>query len=879
MTTPREFASRLGALFGRASLDQRLDEELEMHLEMLAEEKIRCGMSPADARYAACREFGGVAQLKEQYRDRRGIPLVETTVQDVRYAARGLRKAPAFAIAASAVLALGIGASTTIFGLRNAVFFRALSFPEPERLVAVGETLLRNGQPGRLGAVSYPNFADWRSQNRVFQDMAAWRRDERNINTGPEAARVSCDRVSQEYFVLLGVGPLFGRTLTDSDYTPGAAQTIVLSHRWWASEFASRRDVIGKTIRIEGLPATIVGVMPPEFRPPALIGVPKFWMALVPAPAELSRKERTLTVFGRLRPGVPLTRARGDLRAIAQRLDRQHPETNKDWGVQAQTVPAWVSRDASGNLVLVLSIAAGIVLAIACANVASLCLARGAERRKEISLRMALGAGKQRLLRQFLLESLLIALAGGAAGLLLAWRATTAFSVAAAPLLAGVGVDHIEMDGRVVGFVLFIALGSALGFGMLSTISTSERGLSHVLNEGSRTVSSGPSKRRMARLLVVAELSLSLMLLMNAAFIVQTVSAFLRMDWGFPLDHRLSLSMSLSESGRRTEAQRLLYFEEALRRVESMPEVRSAALVSSLPIESAAPVSPVKLVQSGQSNLASAVCRTVSPHYLRTLAVPLLRGRSFTEQDFAKGARVAIVNANMALRFWTAGDPVGAELEVDGQPRTVVGVAGDVINQGLFSRPGYEVLIPYKQAPPAGMTMVVHTAGEPGQMLAKVGAAVRSVDPDQPVSDMTSIEAMHREIAEHFRVILSPLLIFGLSALVLATVGIYSLISHSVVNRSREIGIRMALGSAPGQVVLEVLGEGARLIAYGLCLGGLGGFLLTRFLISRVWWLTGGGVYPYAAVIVLVVLTSLAACFFPAARAARTDPVLTLRNE
>ena len=879
MITPREFAYRLGALFGRASLDQRLDEEMELHLEMLADEKMRCGMSPEDARYAARREFGGVAQLKEQYRDRRGLPLVETTVQDVRYAVRRLRKAPAFFIAASAVLALGIGASTTIFSLRNAIFFRALPFPEPERLVAVGETPLRNGQPGRLGAVSYPNFADWRSQNQVFQDMAAWRRDELNVNTGPEAVRVSCDRVSERFFVLLGVGPLFGRTLADSDYAPGAARTIVLSHRWWVSEFGSRRDVVGKTIRIEGLPATIVGVMPPEFRPPALIGMPKFWTTLVPAPAELSRKERTLTVFGRLRPGVPLARTRGDLRTIAQRLNRQHPDTNKDWGVQAQTLPAWVSRDASSNLILVLSIAAGIVLAIACANVASLCLARGAERRKEVSLRMALGAGKLRLLRQFVVESLLIALAGGAVGLLLAWRATTAFMLAAAPLLVSVGVDHIDMDGRVVGFVLLIALATALGFGVLSTISTSERDLSPVLNEGSRTVSSGPSKRRMARLLVVAELSLSLMLLLNAAFIVQTVSAFLRMDWGFPLDHRLSLSMSLSESGRRTEAQRLLFFDEALRRVESMPGIRSAALVSSLPIESAAPVSPVKLVESGQSKLASAVLRTVSPHYLRTLAVPLLRGRNFTEQDFAKGARVAIVNANMARRFWTAGDPVGAELEVDGQPRIVVGVAGDVINQGLFSKPGYEVLIPYKQAPPAGMTMVVHTAGEPGPMLAKVGATVRSVDPDQPISDITSIEAMHKEMAEHFRVILSPLLIFGLSALVLATVGIYSLISHSVVNRSREIGIRMALGSASRQVVLKILREGARLIAYGLCLGGLGGFLLTRFLTSTVWWLTGGSFYAYAAVIVLVALTSLAACFFPAARAARIDPVLTLRNE
>ncbi len=882
MTLLRLLVARIGALFGRRRMEGRLDEEIQAHLELLVEENLRRGMSPEEARYTARRAFGGIQQIKETYRDNRGVSWIETTLRDARYAARLLRKSPGFTVMVTSVLALGIGATATVSSLRNTIFLRPLPYPEPERMVLAGEAPVKNGRPAGFGAVRYLNFADWRAQNQVFDEMAAWRSEVVNVNLGLEAIRVSLDSVSEGFFPMLGMKPLVGRTFAPGDFAPGAPLVAVLSHAWWKADFGARPAAVGQTIRIDGHPATIVGVMPSSFRSPVLVGVSKFWTPLSPASRGLDREARGFQVAARLRRGVALDRARGDMATIAARLERQYPESNKECGVQIVGMHEEFAAAANSNVTLVFSVGAIFVLLIACANAANLLLARGIERRKEIALRMAMGAGRWRLVRQFVMEGLLLALAAGAAGLVLAYQATAALSRAAGPILQSVGVERFEISRPVLGFTLVVSLGTALAFGLVSTLATAQRDLSHTLNEGGRTVSAGRSKRRLIRTLVVAELMLATMLLVSVAFVSKSLYEFWRLDWGFPLDHRIALTVSLSEATHKTDEARLRFFHEVLQRAGSLKGVRSAALASSLPIELAAPVSPVKVEAAAgarQASLTSAAFLAVSPDYLQTLSIPLVRGRMFSEEDTAVSPRVVVLNASMARRFWNNSDPLGARIEMAGQWRTVVGVAGDIINQGLFSRPGYEVLLPYTQAPSTSMTLLVHTAVDAAPMLPAAKGAIRSVDPDQAVSDLSTMEAMHAELSKPFALILGPLLVFSASALLLATVGIYGVISHSVSARTREIGIRMALGAPKSRVISQVLGEGARLTAGGLLLGVLGATLITRVLVARVWWLHGAGFEWPLLVAALLAAVAAAACYIPASRAARIDPVETLRGE
>jgi putative ABC transport system permease protein len=886
MTAHHVMAARVRGLFGRRGLDERLEQELNEHLEMLVERNLHLGMVPEEAERAARQELGNRQLIKESYREAAGIPWLEQTLQDACYAIRLLRKRPGLTALVTFILTLGIGATATVFSIRESVFFRPLPYPAPESMVLVGEAPVKNARPTSLGAARYSNFADWRAQNSVFKELAGWQMAAVNVTLGKDPARILHERVSEGYFQLLGVAPALGRTLTAADFDPAAPPVVVLSQRSWRMDFGASPDAIGRHIRVGGVPATIVGVMPATFASPVLAGGGRFWMPLIPERRERGREERTLQVVGRLRPGVSLARARAEMATIAARLAKEYPETNQDWDVRVQGMRELFSAAANTNASLVLGIGALLVLLITCANIANLLLARGVERGKEVALRAAMGAGRLRLLRQFFIESLLLSLGGGLAGLLVAYEATAALSRAALPLVESIGIERFTVNGRAVGFTVVVALATALLFGLVSALASSQLDPARAMNEGSLTSSTGRSKRRMTRLLVVSELTLAVMLLVSAVSLLRSLYHFWRLDWGFPIDHRLSLTVSLAEGSYPTAEHRLRFFHEALSRSSALSGVRSVALTSSLPVDQvSAPVFPVRdeagVEASGgrEALLARAALRVVSPDYLRALAIPLLRGRMFNEQDRAGAPSVAVINASLARRIWKDADPVGRRIEFNGQALTVVGVARDVAIRNLLVGPEYEVLVPHAQAALPNMTLVAHTSTEPAAVVAAVREVVRSLDPDQPVTNASTLESLRTELFRPIAVALNVLLLFGGSALLLATVGIYGVISHSVSARTREIGIRMALGARRSWVLSQVLGEGARLASIGVLLGSGAAVLLTKALSARVWWLERPGLQTLLTAGGLLVAVALAGCYFPAWRAVRVDPVAALRNE
>ncbi len=885
MTAHRVMSARIGALFSRRRVDERLEQELSAHLEMLVERNLRLGMTPEEAWKAARQELGHPQQIKENYRDTAGIPWLEQTLQDAGYALRLLRKRWGWTALVTFILTLGIGAATTVFSIRESVFFRPLPYPNPESLVLAGGTPLKNARPGTMRAVRYSDFADWRAQSTAFRDLAAWQLASANVTIGTEPARMFLERVSEGYFRLLAVAAALGRTFNAEDFGPAAPQVVVLSDRCWRMDFGGQPDVVGRRIRVGGSAATVVGVMPRHVASPALAGGGRFWMPLARPQGDRAGQPADLQVVGRLRAGVSVSQAQSELSMIAARLAAAYPATNQDLGARAAGMRDRFSDAANTNASLVLGIGALLVLLITCANIANLLVSRGLERGKEVALRAAMGAGRLRLLRQFFIESLLLSLGGGLAGLLLAYQATAALSRSALPLVESIGIDRFAVNGRAVGFTLAVSLATAIFFGLISVVAASRKDLSHAMSEG-QTISAGRSRRRTTRLLVVTELTLAVMLLVSALSLTMSIYRFWRLDWGFPVDHRLTLAIDVSGTTHPSPEAVRRFYQEAVSRTAALSGVRSAALASSLPVDQAsAPVFAVRLEgaqgasKGREPYQALAAQRAVSPDYLRTLSIPLWRGRAFTEQDREGAPAVAVINASLARRLWKDADPIGRRIEFNGRGLTVVGVARDVAIRNLLVGPEYEVLLPFAQAAQPGMTLVAHTSAEPAGLAGNVRQIIRELDPDQPVTNVFTLEGLREELFRPIRVALSVLLLFGGSALLLATVGIYGVIAHSVAARSREIGIRMALGARGRRVLWQVVGEGARLALAGVLLGGAGALLLTQVLSARVWWLERFGPATMLGAAGLFVAVALAGCGLPAWRAARIDPVATLRDE
>lgn len=880
MSRLRVATAHVLALLRRRGLEENLDAEVQAHLGMLIEENVRRGMSPEDARYAALRSFGNLAQMREDYRNQKGLPVIETLAQDVRYALRQLRRSPGFATVAILTLALGIGANTAIFSVVNTVLLRPLPYRDANRLVMVWGYDHAHGY--NTDQVSPSDFRDWQSQNHVFEAMAGSTDVMYTLTGAGDPAPIIGYEFSAAYFHVLGVTPLIGRTFAPEEERDGKNHVVVLGYRIWQSRFGGDRGTVGKTITLNGAPYTVLGVMPPAFQWFST----ELWIPLiVPHEAGQDRNYRFLRVVARLKAGVTLQQAQTEMNTIADRLSRAYPKTNKDEGVNIVSLRQMFTGDVRAPL-LVLLCAVGFVLLIACANVANLVLARAVTRQKEVAVRTALGASRRRLVRQLLTESAILGLAGGAIGLLLAYWATGALVTMFPPTIANLNIprlDKIPIDGWVLGFALAASLLTAIIFGLAPALQTCGLDAYESLKESGRSLTGSRQGRRFRNVLATAEVALSLILLAVAGLTLKSLVHLLRGDLGLNPDHVLSMRVLLPNSKYPKDTQQLAFGNQVLDRIKSLPGVQSAGTVTFLPLSGWWGVRDVALesqAESGQQR-PQVVWSSVTPGYFRALNIPLLKGRYFADSDRAGSTGVAIVSATLARRIAPNLDPLGQRITVAGlnNPVQVVGVVGDVHQLGMTSDETSEVYLPFAQLPSPLICFAIRTAADPAALAKAAQRAVWSVDKDQAVSYVMTMTQLASESLAPQRAVTILLGIFAAVALTLAAIGLYGVISYSASQRSHEIGIRMALGASRSEVLRLIVFDGLKLTALGLAFGLAGALILARLMSSLLYGVAPRDPATLAGGAILLAAVALLASYIPARRAMRVDPMAALRYE
>ncbi len=795
-----------------------------------------------------------------------------TLIKDVRFSFRMLAASPGFTAVAVLVIALGIGANSAVFSLVNAYLLRPLPFPASDELVAMWQS---HRERNLSGSVAYPVYLDWRAQQQVFSAMAAANTTSLNLTGDGEPERIIGRQVTWTYLRTFGVKPVLGRDFLPEDDRPGAPKVALLSYGIWQRRFGKRAGVVGSAVEINGEPNTVIGVLPP--------GMGLRWddeAILVPLaldPAKFGRGNQFLAVFGRLKPGVPVERAQRDMRTIAERL----PDRENGWSVTLQPLRDRLYRQAREGLTTIM-VAVAFVLLIACVNVANLLLAKGASRRKEIAIRAALGAGRWRIVRQMLTESLILALAGAAAGLL--------FGLWASSVLASLfpqrmrPLTPVSIDGMVLVFTIAAAVLTGLLFGLAPAWKASRPDINETLKEGSRGSTGGHNRLRAA--LVVAEVSLAMVLLVGAGLSVKSFSRVLAVDPGFSTERLLTMTVMLPDLRYTNDAQRIAFFERTLERISALPGITGAAVINNLPLAMTNMNSTFHIEGRPEArNLNEAPIagyRAISPGYLTTMRIPLIRGRQFTAQDRADAPLVALVNEAAARRYWGDQDPVGKRIRYGSNKNpwiTIVGVVGNVRHFGLSTEFWPEVYRPQFQAPIAATNLVVRTAGDPLAAASAVRTAVREIDPKQPVADIRSMDEVLSDSTFVNRLMAVLLGSFAVLALLLAGVGLYGVISYAVTQRSHEIGIRVALGAARGHVLRMVVGHGMLLTGAGLAIGMAAAYALAQFLRTFLFGVPPRDPATFGAVAGLLAAVALAATTIPALRATRVNPIHALRHE
>ncbi|HYO63020.1 MAG TPA: ABC transporter permease [Pyrinomonadaceae bacterium] len=908
----RAFVSRLLGTFGRERLDRELAEELESHVQMHVDDNLRAGMTPAEARRQALIKLGGVEPTKERYRRQRGIPFVETLMQDLRYGLRMLVRKPGFTAVAVATLALGIGANTAVFSLVNATLLRRLPVADPEGLVYVF-----SGQPNSpYSTASYPDYAELRDRSEVFAGgLAARGGISASLGGGEQTELVVGQIVSGNFFEVLGVRAAVGRTITPADdQTPGAHPVAVISHGLWQKRFGGDRAIVGREIKVNGHAFTIVGVLPAEFRSLEAgrtddLYVPMMMQAVARPPrggysGEMNpdllgvRGNRWLWLVGRLKEGVTKEQAQGALAPITQQQAELYPDTNRG-RIATLTRVADGDPQERGSLLSVAGLLAsvvGIVLLIACANVANLMLVRASARRKEIAVRLALGAGRGRLIRQLLTESLLLSVLGGAAGLALGWWAVDLLRAAPPPPgVLPVSLDF-SLDGRVLLFTLGVSVVTGLVFGLAPALQASRPDLIPTLKNDSQS----PGERRHRRLslrnaLVVTQVALSLVLLVGAGLFVRSLWRAQAIETGFDDERLLTAPLNINLL-RYTRAQGREFYRQAVERVEGLPGVESATVARIVPLSGGSSVRGL-MIEGRESagddfrgegaggagaGLTSVSVSVVGPEYLQTVGVPLLKGRGFEETDREDGPAVVIVNETFAARHFGGEEALGKRLSVNGPQgpwREVVGVARDSKYLTLGEAPTPFAYLPLAQNHETGMTLIVRAQGDPSNLAPAVRQAVGALDPNLPVTNVRPVTEMIGNSLYAARMGATLIGVFGLLALTLAGVGLYGVMSYGVAQRTREIGIRMALGAQGRDVLRLVLREGMLLASLGAVLGLAGAAAASRLLGSFLYGVGTTDAASFVAPAVVLALVALVANLIPARRATRVDPMIALRYE
>ena len=810
---------------------------------------------------------------------------MRTLWQDVRYGLRTMRGNVGFTAVAVVALALGVGANTAIFSIVNAVLLRPLQYPNADRIVAIQEL----NREGRRVQVTPANFLDWREQATVFEHLAAIYARTSNLASGGEAERIDLAMTSANFFEVFGVRPAAGRFFTPDEEKAGHAPVVVIGRGLWQRRFGGDPGVVGRSVTLDGRSYTVVGVAPEGFRYPdrTEAWVPPF--SRVPTTHEQMDVERArgfgfLSAVGLLKPGATLEAARAEMEAITSRLRQQYPESNNRRFNRVVTLHAHLVGESSRALLLLLG-AVALVLLIACANVANLLLARAAGRQKELAVRIALGATRLRLVRQLLVESVLLALAGGAAGLLLGWWGVD--------LLKGLlpegfpRLADIAVDPRVLGFTLLVSCATGLAFGLAPALQFTKPDVHAALKEGARGSTGGARGGRLRSLLIVSEVALSLVLLVGAGLLFRSFMRLQSVELGFRPQRVLTFRLAPSGANFREDAQYSAFYRDVAERVRAVPGVEAVGVINTLPLQKGPTTGfqvegrpPLRADERPMVNY-----RSVSPGYFDAAGVRVLRGRVPDERDAAGAPPVLAVNQSLARRDFPGEDPVGKRISFgirpDGQPNwfEIVGVVADVRSMELHTEPPPEIYTSYLQDPFAGMSFVVRSSVEPESLVPAVREAVRGVDRAQPVAEVRTMEQLVGEAAAEPRFNSLLLGLFACVALVLAAAGIYGVMSYAVTQRTHEIGIRIALGAQTGDVLRFVVGQGMALALAGVGLGLLAALALTRVMASMLYGVSATDPATFAGVALLLSLVAFLASYVPARRATKVDPMVALRYE
>jgi len=890
MKALRAFFARLGGVFKKDRQDRELLDEIESHLQLHIADNVRAGMDPQRARRDALLKFGAVESVKEDYRDRRTLPWLETFVKDLTYTGRTLLRNPGFTTVAVLTLALGIGANAAIFTVVDAVLLKPLAYKEPETLV----TVLHEGQ----GPISPADFLDFRAESRSFDGMAAaeiWG----GILSGERAEAVSGIRFGEGMFELLGVPPLLGRTFQADDFN-GENRVLVLGNSLWQRRFGGNPNIVGQELLLSGQSYTVVGVMPPQFR------FAPFWATKAELAAPLDLRERaasrggqSLRIFARLKPDVSLGQAQAEMDGICKRLEAAYPDSNTGRTVEVKPLLEQVV----GNIrqaLLVLSGAVVFVLLIACANVANLLLVRATARQKEIAIRTALGATRWRTVRQLLTESLGLAVVAGVVGLLfgylsIAWIKSLMSGEASSFRLRMPRLAEISLDSTTLLFTLGVAVLAGLVFGLAPAVHAVRRNLHGGLRQAGAGTVALNGRSRLRSMLVVAEISLALITLVGAGLMLRSFTRLSAVDPGFNPHNVLALDLSLQGQPDMIGQRREAFYRELRERIQALPGVISMGSVNHLPL--AGDVWTLGLNIEGRAlpkpgEEVDAAYRVCQPGYFRTMQIRLVRGRDFSEQDRADGQAVAIINQNLADEQWPGEDPVGKRVAFD-EPRstpklrTIVGVVSNVKQSSWTGEADNEIYLPFSQssyfssdAPHlSGMTVLVRTEGEPSRIAAGVRDMVWGLNRQVPVSNIKTLEEVIADCVWQPRFNLVLIGLFGGLALLLGAVGIYGVMAYAVTQRTNEIGIRVALGAKKTDVLGLVLRDGMKLAGIGILLGLGGAFALTRVLTDLLYEVKPADPLTFLIVSLFLAAVALVACWIPARRAANVNPVIALRQE
>ena len=881
--------ARLRALAGRESVISDIDEELRHHVEMETEQNLARGMSPAEARRAARMSFGNFDNIRDTAYTVRGGGLMETFLQDVRYGARMLVRNKAFTAVAVLTLALGIGANTAIFSVVNDLLLRPLPYSDADRVVMLWEVT----PSGRhMNTTSRANFREWRAQGASFESMSAFTDQRLNLTGVGEPEEVAGQLATPDLFKVLGVEPLHGRVLVAEDGNQGTAG-VVLAYGFWKRRFGGDPGLVGKTITLNGEPNTVVGVMPPSFywhiKQRSGTGKPaEVWGVLpMPPPGDpesATERGRFLSVVGRLKRGVTFEQADAELKTIHARLAA---DSTRNKNYTAEVIP--LREQFVGNIrpaLWVLLGAVGLVLLIACANVANLLLSRVAAREKEIALRTALGARRVRVIRQLLTESLLLSLLGTALGLLVAWWGIGAL-VAISPRDL-VSLQNVGINTTVLAWTLGVTLLTSVLFGIVPAFEATRLNLNDALKEGGKGADAhGSRSRRLRGALVVGEVALALMLLVGAGLLVKSFAQLRKIDTGFETENVLTMVLRLPASKYKEDPQYVAFFRQALERVRATPGVRSAGIVNFLPLYgglgSATGFNIEGQPEPPRGTGPSTNVRVADSGYFKTMGIPLKQGRMFTDVEDSEDRRVVLVSESFAKRFFPGEDPVGKRVKVFmAEPpewTEVVGVVGDVRYDNLTAEAEPFVYFTHPGLTYPFMTVVINTAGDPAEMAPTVRREIASIDPDQPVADVRTMTQVMADTVARQRFNTLLLGIFAGLATLLAAVGIFGVMNYSVQLRTREIGLRMALGAQPGRVLMLVLRQGLRLTLIGIGVGLAGALALSRVMSGLLYGVGATDPLTFAAIVVMLGVVALIACYIPARRATRVDPLIALKYE